>query len=72
MTEAANMSERNAKESPGQALLRRIIEENPKGSEREWRAQFEREVMDDPKLARAIVEETVNDILKDLRRSRAN
>jgi hypothetical protein len=66
------MSERDAKESPGQALLRRIIEKNPKGGEREWRAQYEREVMNDPDLQRTVVEEVVFDILKDIRRSQAN
>jgi hypothetical protein len=66
------MSERDTKESPGQALLRRIIEENPKGTLREWRAEFMREVRNDPALQRAIAKEVYTDILKDLRRSQAN
>jgi hypothetical protein len=66
------MSERDSKEPPSQALLRRIMKENPNGNKASWRDQFRREIMDDPDLRRAIAEEAFEGLLKDLRRSRAN
>ena len=55
-----------------QAVLRRIIDENPDAGRSVWDALFLREVMDDPELKRAVVDEVAADFYKRLMRSRAN
>jgi hypothetical protein len=52
-----------------QAVLQRIIDENPNAGRSVWDALFLREVMDDPELRRAVVDEVFNDMW---RRSHAN
>jgi hypothetical protein len=66
--EAANMSERETKIP--YAVLQRIIDENPNADPSVWRAQFLREVMDDPDLQRAVVDKVLTDMFDDLRQSR--
>jgi len=52
------------------AVLQRIIDENPNADPSVWRAQFLREVMDDPDLQRAVVDKVLTDMFDDLRQSR--
>ena len=52
-----------------QAVLQRIIDENPNAGRSVWDALFLREVMDDPELRRALLDEVFNDMW---RRSHAN
>ena len=62
------MSERETKNP--YAVLQRIIDENPNADPSVWRAQFLREVMDDPDLQRAVVDKVLTDMFDDLRQSR--
>jgi hypothetical protein len=66
--EAANMSERETKNP--YTVLQRIIDKNPDAAPSVWRAQFLREVMDDPDLQRAVVDKVLTDMFDDLRQSR--
>ena len=62
------MSERETKNP--HAVLQRIIDKNPDAAPSVWRAQFLREVMDDPDLQRAVVDKVLTDMFDDLRQSR--
>jgi len=62
------MSERETKNP--YTVLQRIIDKNPDAAPSVWRAQFLREVMDDPDLQRAVVDKVLTDMFDDLRQSR--
>ena len=54
------MSERETKNP--YTVLQRIIDKNPDAAPSVWRAQFLREVMDDPDLQRAVVDKVLTDM----------
>jgi hypothetical protein len=48
-------------------VLKRIMDEHPKASERRWRELYFAEVMADEDLKHAVIEAVFKDIIKDFR-----
>jgi hypothetical protein len=55
-----------------QAVLDRIIEENPKAGREKWWALFDAEVRADPDLREAMLRQWYDDTVADILRSKAN